>query len=296
MTGRVRKGIILAGGSGTRLHPLTDVTSKQLLHVYDKPIIYYPLTTLIQAGIDDILIISTPRDLPSIERLLGDGARLGIRLHYAEQPRPEGIAQAFLIGEEFISGQPVTLILGDNLFYGDLEGFREALSAGSGAAIFGYPVANPSRYGVAEVDAQGAVLSIEEKPSEPRSNLAVAGLYVYDGQVCELARELRPSARGELEITDLNQAYLRLGRLRLYRLSRGTAWLDTGTFESLLAASMFVGTIEQRQSVRIGCPEEAALRAGFVSPETMMQALADAPASAYTTYIRMVCEEIASGI
>lgn len=296
MTGRVRKGIILAGGSGTRLHPLTDVTSKQLLPVYDKPIIYYPLTTLIQAGIDDILIISTPRDLPSIERLLGDGARLGIRLHYTEQPRPEGIAQAFLIGEEFISGQPVTLILGDNLFYGDLEGFREALSAGSGAAIFGYPVANPSRYGVAEVDAQGAVLSIEEKPSEPRSNLAVAGLYVYDEQVCELARELRPSARGELEITDLNQAYLRLGRLRLYRLSRGTAWLDTGTFESLLAASMFVGTIEQRQSVRIGCPEEAALRAGFVSPETMMQALADAPASAYTTYIRMVCEEIASGV
>ncbi len=296
MTGRVRKGIILAGGSGTRLHPLTDVTSKQLLPVYDKPIIYYPLTTLIQAGIDDILIISTPRDLPSIERLLGDGARLGIRLHYTEQPRPEGIAQAFLIGEEFISGQPVTLILGDNLFYGDLEGFREALSAGSGAAIFGYPVANPSRYGVAEVDAQGAVLSIEEKPSEPRSNLAVAGLYVYDEQVCELARELRPSARGELEITDLNQAYLRLGRLRLYRLSRGTAWLDTGTFESLLAASMFVGTIEQRQSVRIGCPEEAALRAGFVSPETMMQALTDAPASAYTTYIRMVCEEIASGV
>ena len=223
----------------------------------------------------------------------GRSATKRIRLR---RDAPEGIAQAFLIGEEFISGQPVTLILGDNLFYGDLEGFREALSAGSGAAIFGYPVANPSRYGVAEVDAQGAVLSIEEKPSEPRSNLAVAGLYVYDGQVCELARELRPSARGELEITDLNQAYLRLGRLRLYRLSRGTAWLDTGTFESLLAASMFVGTIEQRQSVRIGCPEEAALRAGFVSPETMMQALADAPASAYTTYIRMVCEEIASGI
>lgn len=296
MTGRVRKGIILAGGSGTRLHPLTDVTSKQLLPVYDKPIIYYPLTTLIQAGIDDILIISTPRDLPSIERLLGDGARLGIRLHYAEQPRPEGIAQAFLIGEEFVSEQPVTLILGDNLFYGDLDGFREALSVGSGAAIFGYPVANPSRYGVAEVDAQGVVLSIEEKPTEPKSNLAVAGLYVYDGKVCELARELRPSARGELEITDLNQAYLRLGRLRLYRLSRGTAWLDTGTFESLLAASLFVGTIEQRQSMRIGCPEEAALRAGFVSPEAMMQALADAPASAYTTYIRMVCEEIASGL
>lgn len=295
MTSRVRKGIILAGGSGTRLHPLTEVTSKQLLPVYDKPIIYYPLTTLIQAGIGDILVISTPRDLPSIERLLGDGSRLGIRLQYAEQPRPEGIAQSFLIGEEFIAGAQVALILGDNLFYGDLEGFREALDLERGAAIFGYPVANPQRYGVAEVDGQGNVLSIEEKPAQPKSNLAVAGLYVYDGQVCDLARGLRPSARGELEITDLNLAYLRQGALRLYRLSRGTAWLDTGTFESLLAASQFVGTIEQRQSVRIGCPEEAALRAGFVSPAEMARALAGAPESAYTTYIRMVCEEVEGG-
>lgn len=292
----VRKGIVLAGGSGTRLHPLTEVTSKQLLPIYDKPTIYYPLTTLIQGGIDEILIISTPRDLPSVRQLLGNGSRFGVRLLYAEQPQPEGIAQAFLIGRSFVGKRPVALILGDNLFYGDMRPFREALLMEDGAAIFGYPVANPQRYGVAEVDSSGRVLSIEEKPTKPKSNLAVAGLYVYDGQVCELAQGLRPSSRGELEITDLNMAYLRMGRLRLYRMSRGTAWLDTGTFESLLAASQFVGTIEQRQSVRIGCPEEAALRAGFMSPAAMRDALAGDPESDYTDYIRMVCDEVEQGL
>jgi len=260
--------------------------------------IYYPLSVLMLAGIRDILIISTPEDLPRFHELLGDGSQWGVHFAYVEQPRPEGLAQAFILGKSFIGSDRVCLILGDNLFFG--HGFGKTLQRATqlekGGLIFGYWVRDPERYGVVEFTDGGKVLSIEEKPLVPKSSFAVAGLYFYDNQVVEIASRLEPSARGELEITDLNQAYLRLGRLRLYRLSRGTAWLDTGTFESLLAASMFVGTIEQRQSVRIGCPEEAALRAGFVSPETMMQALADAPASAYTTYIRMVCEEIASGI
>ncbi|HOS94563.1 MAG TPA: glucose-1-phosphate thymidylyltransferase RfbA, partial [Armatimonadota bacterium] len=243
----MRKGIVLAGGAGTRLYPLTEVTSKQLLPVYDKPMVYYPLATLISGGISDILLISTPRDLPRFREVLGDGSRFGIALSYVEQPRPEGIAQSFILGRDFIADQAVCLILGDNLFYGEMDPFFEALAHTEGATIFGYPVRDPQRYGVIELDGHGRPVSIEEKPAHPRSSLAVPGLYVYDGRVCDFALELRPSARGELEITDLNRAYMAEGTLRVGRLGRGTAWLDTGTPESLHAASTFVATIEQRQ-------------------------------------------------
>jgi glucose-1-phosphate thymidylyltransferase len=290
----VRKGIILAGGLGTRLYPLTQATSKQLLPVYDKPMIYYPLTTLMLGGVGDILVISTPDDLPSFQRVLGDGSRFGIELSYAEQPEPQGIAQAFLIGREFIGGEPVSLILGDNIFYGEMEVFREALGRREGATIFGYPVRDPQRYGVVEVDSAGHVISIEEKPQRPRSNLAVAGLYVYDGEVSDRAASLKPSGRGELEITDLNQSYLRDGKLRMAELRRGVAWLDAGTFDALLEASSFVATIERRQSLKIGCPEEAALRRGFLSVEQLEGLLDLLPPTDYRAYVEAMCAEARS--
>lgn len=290
----VRKGIILAGGSGTRLYPLTEVVSKQLLPVYDKPMVYYPLSTLILGGISDILVISTPVDLPRFQALLGDGSRFGVRLSYAEQPTPGGIAQAFLIGQTFIASEPVCLILGDNIFYGYLNVFREALSEEVGATIFGYPVRDPARYGVVEADAEGNVISIEEKPVKPRSSLAVPGLYVYDGHVTERAADLKPSGRGELEITDLNLTYLAQGQLRMRQLGRGVAWLDAGTPDALLAAANFVAAIEQRQSVKIGCPEEAALRVGFLSLDDMAGIIQEMPATDYRAYLETIATEVAA--
>jgi glucose-1-phosphate thymidylyltransferase len=259
------KGIILAGGAGSRLYPLTLVASKQLQPVYDKPMIYYPLTTLIEGGIRELCLISTPHDLPRFRQLLGDGSRFGLTIDYREQARPAGIAEAFLIAESFIGGDNVTLILGDNIFYGG-DAFSRAFSDfKGGATIFGYHVNDPERYGVVEFDAQGQAISIEEKPRQPRSNYAVPGLYIYDNEVVALTKAQKPSARGELEITDLNVAYLRRGRLRVQRLSRGFAWLDAGTSSSLHEASAYVQTIEKRAGIKIGCPEEAAFRAGFLS-------------------------------
>ncbi|MDY6849204.1 MAG: glucose-1-phosphate thymidylyltransferase RfbA [Thermodesulfobacteriota bacterium] len=284
----IKKGIILAGGAGTRLYPLTLVASKQLQPVYDKPMIYYPLATLMAAGIRDILIISTPQDIPRFEDLLGDGSRWGIRLSYAVQPEPKGIAQAFLIGENFIVGDPVCLILGDNLFYGKmgLDGIVAEFNAG--ARVFGYPVTDPERYGVVEFDRAGKVLSIEEKPQKPKSHYAVPGLYLYDGNVVELARNLKPSARGELEITDLNLEYLQRGELMVEKLGRGIAWLDTGTHMSLLEASHFIGTLEARQGLKIACLEEVAFSKGFID-ETQMQSVIDqTPKSSYREYLEAV--------
>lgn len=261
-----RKGIILAGGSGTRLHPATLAMSKQLLPVYDKPMIYYPLSTLMLAGLRDILIISTPQDTPRFAQLLGDGSRWGLNLHYAVQPSPDGLAQALLIGESFLAGAPSALVLGDNIFYGhDLPVLlREADGQREGARIFAYHVHDPQRYGVAEFDACGRVLSLEEKPAQPKSNYAVTGLYFYDAQASALARSLRPSARGELEITDLNRLYLEQGRLQVQRMGRGYAWLDTGTHDSLLQAGQFIATLEQRQGLKVACPEEIAWRNGWI--------------------------------
>ncbi|MGE4344366.1 MAG: glucose-1-phosphate thymidylyltransferase RfbA [Geoalkalibacter sp.] len=284
----IKKGIILAGGAGTRLYPLTLVASKQLQPVYDKPMIYYPLATLMAAGIRDILIISTPQDIPRFEDLLGDGSRWGIRLSYAVQPEPKGIAQAFLIAENFIAGDPVCLILGDNLFYGKmgLDGIVAEFNAG--ARVFGYPVTDPERYGVVEFDRAGKVLSIEEKPQKPKSHYAVPGLYLYDGNVVELARNLKPSARGELEITDLNLEYLQRGELMVEKLGRGIAWLDTGTHMSLLEASHFIGTLEVRQGLKIACLEEVAFSKGFID-ETQMQSVIDqTPKSSYREYLEAV--------
>ncbi len=281
------KGIILAGGAGTRLHPATMVVSKQLLPVYDKPLIYYPLSTLLMAGIRDILVITTPWDRPSFEHLLGDGAKFGVSLSYAAQPAPEGLAQAFLIGEAFIGDDAVCLVLGDNIFYGD--GLQEALiragSAGSGATVFGYRVSDPERYGIVAFDGEGRAVDIEEKPSRPRSNYAVVGLYFYDNDVIRIARALRPSARGELEITDVNRAYLERGDLRVERLGRGNAWLDAGTHDSLLDAANFVATIEKRQGTKIACPEEIAWRMGYIDATALARQARGLEKSDYGQYL-----------
>ena len=265
------KGIILAGGSGTRMYPLTRVMSKQLLPVYDKPMIYYPLSVLMLAGLRDILVISTPHDLPLFQRLLGDGSDLGLRLSYAEQPRPEGLAQAFHIGADFLEGGPAALILGDNIFYGESlpQMLKQARAIETGAMIFAYPVRDPERYGVVDFDADWKVLSLEEKPAQPKSNYAVPGLYFYDNRVTALARDLRPSARGELEITDLNRIYLERGELQVTPLSRGFAWLDTGTHQSLHEAASFVETIQSRQGLKISCVEEIAFRKGYIGRDQL---------------------------
>jgi glucose-1-phosphate thymidylyltransferase len=265
------KGIVLAGGAGTRLHPVTLAVSKQLLPVYDKPMIYYPLTTLMLSGVRDILLISTPQDLPNYRKVLGDGSQWGIGLSYAEQPRPEGLAQAFLIGAEFIGKEPCGLILGDNIFYGHslTELGRRSAARAKGGTVFAYHVSDPQRYGVVEFDATGRVLSIEEKPERPRSSWAVTGLYFYDNDVVEIARAIRPSARGELEITDVNNAYLAQGALTVELMGRGFAWFDTGTHDGLLDAANFIRTVESRQSVKIACPEEIALSLGYIGAETI---------------------------
>ncbi len=288
----VRKGIVLAGGAGTRLYPLTRVASKQLMPVYDKPMIYYPLATLMQAGVRDILLISTPQDVPRFENLLGDGSQWGISIRYAVQQEPKGIAQAFLIGADFIAGDNVSLILGDNIFYGRMGLDQVFLDFAGGALIFGYPVVDPERYGVVAFDETGKVIGIEEKPAQPKSNYAVPGLYVYDSQVVEIASTLQPSARGELEITDLNVAYMQKGQLQVERLGRGIAWLDTGTHQSLLEASHFIGTLEARQGLKIACLEEVAYRKGFIS-RIQLESLAEKmPNSSYRDYLTLILRDI----
>jgi glucose-1-phosphate thymidylyltransferase len=287
----IKKGILLAGGAGSRLYPLTMVASKQLQPVYDKPMIYYPLATLMMAGIKEVLIISTPLDTPRFQALLGDGSRWGIRLSYQVQPEPKGIAQAFLVGEAFIAKDPVCLILGDNIFYGKMELDRLVANFDGGAQIFGYYVQDPERYGVVEFDPQGVALSIEEKPAAPKSNYAIPGLYLYDGEVTEIARSMQPSPRGELEITDVNLAYMSLGKLSVQKLGRGIAWLDTGTHQSLLEASHFIGTLEARQGLKIGCLEEIALRMGYLSCSEMARVIADTPKSSYREYLLRVYNE-----
>ena len=291
MSHGIKKGIILAGGAGSRLFPLTLVASKQLQPVYDKPMIYYPLATLMTAGIQDVLLISTPLDTPRFEALLGDGSRWGITITYKVQPEPKGIAQAFLVGEEFIDNQPVCLILGDNIFYGKMSLDRILAEFTTGARVFGYQVNDPERYGVVAFDPEGKVLSIEEKPQFPKSHFAVPGLYLYDKNIVAVAKAIKPSPRGELEITDVNLEYLRRGELMVERLGRGIAWLDTGTHKSLLEASNFIETIESRQGLKIACLEEIALRRGFITREQMGAVIAATPNSSYKEYLQRVYDE-----
>ncbi len=292
MAGPVRKGIILAGGAGSRLYPITKVACKQLLPVYDKPMIYYPLSTLMLFGVIDILIISTPQDTPGFEALLGDGTQLGLNICYRVQPQPRGIAEAFLIGEEFIGDDSVVLILGDNVFYGVYDFLREARTFREGALVFGYYVRDPERYGVVEYDNDGRAVSIEEKPIKPRSNYAVTGLYLYDSDVVSIAKELKPSPRGELEITDINRAYLSHDRLKVVKLGRGIAWLDTGTHDSLLDAGNFIATIEKRQGQKIACIEEIAYRMRFINRRQMQMLLDDMGDNSYKKYLLEVVREV----
>jgi glucose-1-phosphate thymidylyltransferase len=287
----VKKGILLAGGAGSRLYPLTLVASKQLQPVYDKPMIYYPLATLMMAGINDILIISTPHDTPRFQSLLGDGSRWGISLTYKVQPEPNGIAQAFLIGEDFIGADPVALILGDNIFYGKMGLDRLATEFVSGARIFGYYVTDPERYGVVEFNEEGRAIGIEEKPANPKSHYAVPGLYFYDNKVVSIAKSISPSPRGELEITDVNRVYLDNGEMMVEKLGRGIAWLDTGTHQSLLEASHFIGTLEARQGLKIACLEEIALRMGYIDCHKMAEVIGQTPKSSYREYLERVYQE-----